>query len=80
MGEKLIVLAIVFGGTVIMDMRKLRQASPRERVAWCCMIAVCIYLGIDLLSERHLPQVHILVDWLYGRPVRGIERWLQFGA
>lgn len=75
--EQLLVLAVVFCGIAAADWKRLRQASRREKVAWGCMMAFCLYLGADLLMEARLPQVSEFLDWTVGETVRAIDSWFR---
>jgi len=80
MAERLVVLAIVLGGIIAMDLGRLRQAARREKVAWGVMMALCLYLGADLLLDGRLPQARELVELLFRAPVEAVDRWFKSEA
>jgi len=73
--EQILVIGIVGAGIVIVDWKRLRRASRREKAAWFCMLGIFLYLGVDWLVEAPLPQATAFLDWAFGPVARAIESW-----
>ncbi|MEK8127186.1 hypothetical protein WMW72_04590 [Paenibacillus filicis] len=73
---KLTCFLLLAAAMLIRDIPKLKEAAPRDRLAYIVMLAPLAYLGFVFITAKPWPNLDTLFNLLQG-PAKLIVHWLD---